>query len=306
METLQTIRECFAYFRTSSKPSISFKERFYWVVKIGGMQGVAIEVPKDKQVNETFSRIAYYTKEFMLNGQEHNLLMLVSNHPKLHDDFALICAGFLEKVLDSESYQEIQANPISWWHAMKELLGNANIEKAAYSVLAELVSYYYLLSKGERVTWAGPAGGTVDLACASGDGYEVKSTTARYGTQITISSQYQLRANTLLFYRFEPSLKGVSIQQMVEQLIAKGVEEDELERALKKLGYRAGSEIREKPYVLLEALAYEVNEAFPKITPESFVTGQLPSYIPSITYTVELEGLPCTVLDTGIMRAVRG
>lgn len=299
METIQKIRKGFAYFRTSSKRAITLREQYYWLVKIDGMQGVAIEIPRDKHVNEEFTSISYYTKDYMLDGKEYHLLLLVSNHPKLYDDFALICASFLEKILDAESYQMIQDNPISWWHAMKELLGNANIEKATYSVLAEMLSYYYLRTQGEDVTWAGPFGGSVDLECSSGSSYEVKSTVARYGSQITINSQYQLRANYLLFYRFEPSENGISIQQVVDKLIEIGADEVALEVALEKLKYPVGSEIRHKSYQLLEAMKYEIDDAFPKITPESFPGGQLPQHIIGLTYTMELEGIHCEVLDLG-------
>lgn len=296
METIQKIREGFAYFRTSAKRSITLKEQYYWIVKIDGMQGVAIEIPKDKHVNEQFANISYYTKEYVLGGEERHLLMLLSDHPKLYDDFTLICAGFLEKVLNAESYQEIQQNPISWWHAMKELMGNANIEKEGYSVLAEMLSYYYLLKHEKDVSWVGPFGGSVDFNCNNGC-HEVKATVARYGSQVTINSQYQLKANFLLFYRLEPAEYGISIQDMVTKLVKLGIEESEIERALKKLKYPIGSEVRRKSYRLLEAMKYEVDESFPKIVPDSFVDGQLPKHISGLIYKLDLEGLNGEVID---------
>ncbi|MGM0924045.1 MAG: PD-(D/E)XK motif protein [Bacillota bacterium] len=296
METIQKIREGFAYFRTSAKRSISLKEQYYWIVKIDGMQGVAIEIPADKHVNEQFASISYYTKEYILGGEERHLLMLLSDHPRLYDDFAIICAGFLEKVLDAESYQEIQQNPISWWHTMKELMGNANIEKAAYSVLAEMLSYYYLLKQEKDVSWVGPFGGSVDFNCNDGC-YEVKSTVSRYGSQITINSQYQLKAKYLLFYRFEPAVYGISIQDMVTKLVELDVEESEIERALQKLKYPIGSEVRTKSYRLLEVMQYEIDESFPKIVPECFIDGQLPKHISGLIYKLDLDGLNGKVID---------
>jgi hypothetical protein len=296
METIQKIREGFAYFRTSAKTFVTLKERYYWIVKLDGMQGVAIEIPEDIHVNEQLASINYYTKEYLLGGEERHLLMLVSNHPKLYEDFAIICAGFLEKILDSESYQEIQQNPISWWHAMKELMGNANMDKAAYSVLAEMLSYYYLLKQGKNVSWVGPFDGSVDFNSIDGC-YEVKSTVARYGSQITINSQYQLRAKYLLFFRFEPSVYGVSIQDLVTKLVGLGVEESEIECALEKLNYPIGSEVRSKSYRLLEVKKYEIDESFPKIVPESFKDGQLPKHISGLTYRIELDGLNGELID---------
>jgi len=296
MESLQRIRNGFAYFRTSAKTSITLKEQYYWIVKIDGMQGVAIEIPSDKQVNEQFSNISYYTREYVVGGEERHLLMLVSDHPNLYEDFAIICAGFLEKVLDAESHQIIQENPISWWYSMKELMGNANVEKEAYSVLAEMLSYYYLLKQQKDVSWVGPFGGSIDFNCNDGL-YEVKSTVARYGSQITVNSQYQLKANYLLFYRFEPAANGISIQDMVIKLIEADVEESEIERALGKLKYTVGSEVRAKSYRLLEVKRYEIDENFPKIVPESFIDGQLPQHISGLVYKLDLDGLNGEIID---------
>lgn len=296
METIQKIREGFAYFRTSVKRAITLKEQYYWIVKIDGMQGVAIEIPRDRHVNERFNSISYYTKEYIIGGEERHLLMLVSNHSKLYDDFAFICASFLEKVLDAESYQEIQKNPISWWHAMKELMGNTNAEKAAYSVLAEMLSYYYLLKQGKDVSWVGPFGGSVDFNCNDGC-YEVKSTIARYGSQITVNSQYQLKAEYLLFYRFEPAVCGISIQDIITKLLELDIEESEIEQALEKLHYPMGSEVRTKSYRLLEVMKYKVDERFPKIVPESFIGGQLPTHISEIIYKLNLNGLNGQAVD---------
>ncbi|MDI2587256.1 PD-(D/E)XK motif protein [Psychrobacillus sp. NEAU-3TGS] len=296
METIQKIRDGFAYFRTIEKSSITLKEQFYWIVKIDGMQGVAIEISADKHVNEQFASISYYTKEYILGSEERHLLMLVSNHPKLYDDFAIICAGFLEKVLDAETYQEILMNPISWWHSMKELIGNANIEKATYSVLAEMLSYYYLLKQEKEASWVGPFGGSVDIDCDDGY-YEVKSTIARYGSQITINSQYQLQANYLLFYRFEPAMYGISINDMITKLVELDVAETEIQRALEKLKYPVGSEVRTKSYRLLEVKKYEIDESFPKIVPESFIDGQLSQHISGLTYKLDLDGLNGEIID---------
>lgn len=290
METIQKIKNGFAYFRTSAKPSITLKEEYYWIVKIDGMQGVAIEIPLDKSVNEQFASISYYTKDYIIGGVEYHLLMLLSNNQNLHSDFAYICASFLEKALDAEEYQGIQKNPVSWWHTMKELIGNTNVDKAAYSILAELLSYYYLLKQKKEVSWTGPSGGSVDFECNDGS-YEIKSTIARYGSQITINSQYQLSANYLIYYRFEPSINGISIQNIVEILIDLGVEELVLERALQKLKYPVGSEVRTKSYKLLEVIKYKIDKNFPKILPESFKDNKLPKHIIGLTYSIDLNGL---------------
>lgn len=305
MNILQTIKKGFTYFRLDSSPSLTLNQQFYWIVKLDGMQGVAIEIANEKQVNEKFSNMAYFTKNYIIGGQDRHLLLLVSDQPKLFNEFIFICAGFIEKVLDAESYQEIKDNPISWWHAMKELVGNTNVEKAAYSVIAEMLSFSYLLKNNTNVEWAGHKGATVDLESATG-GYEVKATVARYGSEISISSQYQLNANYLLYYRFEPAESGISLQQMVEKLVGQGIERAELDRTLSKLGYPVDSEIRRKSYRLLSAMKYTIDEKFPKILQESFVDGQLPLNITKLTYTIDLSGVVGEVLKIEEMGCYNG
>lgn len=296
MEILQEIKKSFAYFRTSNKGSLALKEDYYWVVKMENMQGVAVEIPADKQVNEQFANMYYCTKDYLIGNNEHRLLMLLSDQPGLFEEFTYICVSFLEKVLDSESHQEILENPISWWHTMKELVGNTNIEQQSYSILAEMLSYFFLLKSGYKVSWVGPFGGSIDLESTDGN-YEVKSTTARYGSKVTINGQYQLRADNLLFCRFEPSLYGISIQDMVEKLIGLNVKESDIELVLTKCGYPIGSEIRSKKYRLIQMVKYEINENFPRIVPESFKNDQLPMNISELNYKVNLEGVIGKVIE---------
>lgn len=144
MEIIQSIKKGFTYFRTNYKSLNFLKEDGYWIVKIHNLQGVAIEISPEINMNEQFASIYYYTKEYMINGKAYYLLMLVSDKPKLYEDFSFICGSFIEKSLDPHSKKKIQSDPISWWYAMKELIGNANVEKTTYSIIAEMLSYYYL------------------------------------------------------------------------------------------------------------------------------------------------------------------
>ena len=77
---------------------------------------------------------------------------------------------------------------------------------------------------------------------------------------------------------------------MVTKLVELDVEESEIERALEKLKYPIGSEVRTKSYRLLEVMKYEIDENFPKIVPESFIDGQLPKHISGLIYKLDLDG----------------
>ncbi len=57
------------------------------------------------------------------------------------------------------------------------------------------------------------------------------------------------------------------------------------------MGFEKGMSTRRKRFVLLQMLQYEVDESFPRITPESFDNGMMPKGIQSITFKVDLTGL---------------
>ena len=57
------------------------------------------------------------------------------------------------------------------------------------------------------------------------------------------------------------------------------------------LGLEKGMSARRKRFILLQMLQYEVEESFPRITPESFDNGMMTKGIQSITFDVDLTGL---------------
>ena len=57
------------------------------------------------------------------------------------------------------------------------------------------------------------------------------------------------------------------------------------------LGFEKGMSACRKRFILLQMLQYEVDESFPRITPESFDNGMMPKEIQSITFEVDLTGL---------------
>lgn len=57
------------------------------------------------------------------------------------------------------------------------------------------------------------------------------------------------------------------------------------------LGFEKGMSARRKRFILLQMLQYEVDESFPRITPELFDNGMMPKGIQSITFKMDLIGL---------------
>ena len=153
----------------------------------------------------------------------------------------------------------------------------------------------YLIAHGENALWNGPDGSSYDIECENRF-VEVKSSIKRDRTEATISSEFQLfpknKSLDLIFCRFEPTVKtGISIDEVLADLEELGYDIDSINDKLKMLGFEKGMSARRKRFILFQMLQYEVDESFPRITPESFENGMIPKGIQSITFEVDLTGL---------------
>lgn len=265
-----------------------------WIFWEGDLFGVAIELPDDRQVVEVFTGAKLVTVERLINGETRRLLRLESSIQSLRNEFAVVCAHMVEPGPDNRSRAELISDPLTWWQRWRHLLGNAIVTQTIYDTLAELLAIERLLERGEKVEWRGPSGGVVDIDTPSA-GYEVKSTISRYDSRVHVSGQFQLALSSskplnLLHYRFEPTASGESIDSMCVRLIDAGFAAEQLESSLTRCGLEAGCSARRETFTVLESRLFPVDNAFPRITPESFAKGVLPSGVVHIEYQVDLAG----------------
>lgn len=294
MRLVQEIRQGFASLSNGKAfPLKEVGEYPAYVVRMGKSYGVVIEVPQDIKINERFSNVRYATADFEIVGKRANFLFLSSKMEHLRNEFANICAAFVDPGEKGLERAKIENAPLLWWEQMSELLGNRNIDNSPYNVLGEMVSYYYLIINGVPVKWIGQINGSVDFESSHAE-YEVKSTTMRYDSLIQISSQYQLQTKKdmkIIFVRFEDSDHGISIDDLTEMLVKAGVERNNIETSLTSGGYEKYSTSRSRKYKLLEMRIYDVNDKFPVINRENFDQYGFPRSIIKINYTVDLDGL---------------
>ena len=72
-----------------------------------------------------------------------------------------------------------------------------------------------------------------------------------------------------------------------------------IEKKLQEMGFENGMSSRKKTFILHDLLDYEIDDDFPRVTPESFKGGVLPVGITKITYTVDLSGIQVVSLLQG-------
>jgi len=273
-----------------------------WVVRWDGRIGVAVPYAGEEKVYMSFSKIEL--ESTILNGEKVLFLFIRDQENSGYwqsMNFASVCENFVEPGENGSNRRTVTESIQEWCDKWKDLLGNANREKPAYTVLGELFIYRWLLQQGIKPEWTGRACNRLDFTTENGS-WEVKSTIVHTDLQITISSQKQLLSMpgcplNLMFCRLEENPQGESINDMVQALVELGVDRDSLEEDLTGLGLRKGVFDRNQRFALVELRRYPVDDRFPKLTDDSFVGGKLPDGIVKVDYVVDLANLEYETIE---------
>ncbi len=266
-----------------------------WTVKQENWIGVVVPMDEFMEFSEDFSNAhVWASNRIRITDKEMNALLLTCDDIKLRNSFATICEQFVNPGENGQERKKLISNPEKWWKEWKNLLGNKSTSRETYSTIGELLVLESLLKRGDKAKWRGPSGSVHDIECPN-KSFEVKSTIVRYDNNVEISNAYQMdpagRPLSLVFCRFEESEAGRSLNEVVRDIAALGYPLDVLEQELKNKGFEKGKTARKIKYKLLEMKVFPVNEAFPAITPASFVGGNIPNSIVKIKYEIDLSGL---------------
>ncbi|WP_236897758.1 PD-(D/E)XK motif protein [Clostridium beijerinckii] len=298
MNILDEIREYFASTKRGVREIENVPKQFPGLaIRINGEYGVAVPFDNKKDINEKFANARLYSKEMCIDGIIKKYLILSCFLENVRNEFATLCAQFINPGENGEDRNKLLNNPIEWWSHWKELLGNSIYDKKAYNIIAEMLVLEQLYKLNSYIEWSAANNGSHDIE-SDNESFEVKSTIKRYGSIITITGQHQLFSKKelyLYFCRLEESNIGLSINDMKIRLINLGYDEDKMEMQLLKQGYEFGSSTRDIKYKVLEKRKYFVDDNFPKITKDSFKEGIFPKSVVQITYSLDLDGIDYTV-----------
>jgi hypothetical protein len=147
--------------------------------------------------------------------------------------------------------------------------------------------------------WTGPDGGRFDFY-AGGQALEVKTTLRRQGVVLTIHGHDQLEIpqggslHVAVLLVEETPTGGENLRSLVEAISNAGVSRVDIYRKLARLGFTPDilSLLDDQRFKLSERRVYRVDDAFPRITAESFVGAGLPRGVTSIIYTIDLSVPP--------------
>ena len=294
MTILDEIRNFFAAQRKGAILLTTLPEGYHaYVIRLAEGFGVAVEWDREDAVSEHFANAHFASTRMVLGGSDKIFLTLTSYKEELRNEFACVCAQFVDPGVEGRDRKALLDDPLSWWKHWRTLLGNVISDKAPYSVLCEMLVLEHVLKSDPEAQWTAAKSGTHDIESPTRI-YEVKSTIRRYGADVTISGQFQLltpKPLDLFFCRVEESPAGISINDMKKRLVNSGYDESLLEHQLNVQGYELGASLRDKKYSLLERRRYHIDDKFPKITAKSFKGDKIPHGIAHITYSVDLDGI---------------
>lgn len=243
------------------------KEDVVYLSKGVGSYSIAIPFETEQIINESFVGIDLKTSFLNFNDKNIRVLYLTMSENGDIEKFSYIGAEFI----DIKNRANLLKDPYSWIDAWKQIFGDAKKKYLISDVIAELVSLKCVYSNNKTAKWVGPKDGTHDIVFDGGV-VEVKSTTNKTNSFITISSKFQIdptKNEKLYFVRLEANPYGVSIDSLVKEIACLGYNESEIEENLDLMGYSKGKRIRNTCFNILEVVSYEVNEStFPIVTLE--------------------------------------
>lgn len=296
-ELIQEIKTHFAAGLNGLRRITSLPEEYSaYTYRNSGVYGLAIEFDDDKEINEAANEVIYCTQTLLKESGEKKCLLLTCLDEEYRNQFAELSYSFITPGDNGENRKAILSDPISWWNKWTELLGDRKSKKGSYDVLAELIALDYLYQQDKSIRWSASEAGTHDIESDS-QSFEVKSTTKKSESHITISSRFQLESANkleLYFFRLECSLSGFSINDVVDSLEKHGYDRNIIESQLEEKGFVKGRSSRNIKYTILEVRRFDVDEKFPKIVESSFKNDVFPKNIIKILYTIDLEGIDYT------------
>jgi hypothetical protein len=258
-------------------------------------------LPGEAAVADTRGRAVHVVRA-TVDGK--HFLSLVCRSAELHPVFTQFARELLSSLVGAASPARAAVATLERWRtlfsdaARGALLG----EQALVGLLGELLTLERLLERGagsHLEYWTGPDGHQHDFRSRS-RALEVKSTLAREGRIIGISSVDQLEAppNARLWmthHRFDVDPAGHSLEDAATRVLRAGARRAELAACLQKVGVNLDhlEPYAGRRYRTVESRTYAVpGAAFPRLTRSSFVGAAVPPGVLRISYSIDLTNEP--------------
>lgn len=214
---------------------------------------------------------------------------------------------FADRVLafvDEDIRDELVADPWLWAEKIIAMTGNSTTTLRPYPYIAEVYLLNSLRAAGLLVNteteYRGPAAGTHDFELRT---FSMECKSHLHGDplngELVISSEHQLARTGdkplyVVYFPMEDT-GTLSLEQVVADY---GMPRQDILSKLAKSGFVEGDFAWQRPYHFLgDPLVYEINDNFPRITPQQFPDGHFPGGITKLVYHVSLRNLPSCPLN---------
>lgn len=229
------------------------------------------------------------------------------------EDFANALIAFTKD--ENGSRAALIADPWAWAAKVIEMSGDKTSDLRPYPYIAELFLVNKLRAVGlmthPETEYRGPDAGTHDfelptmsLECKS----HLHGDTETKKGELVISSEHQLsRTGTkplyVVYFPME-DMGDLTLESCVNDF---GSPRPVIMEKLAKNNFVEGDFAWQRPYHILDnPLVFEIDDNFPRITPEQFPNGRFPGGITKLVYHVSLQNLPSCPLDDFLAAIVAG
>lgn len=240
---------------------------------------------------------------------------LVCLKPHLNGLFSMVIYDILnDSTLQTDTPDQVCLRVLNRWRELLADTPRAMPERTQLvGLLGELTILHDLAQRNAAAikSWIGPMQGRYDFL-AGRHALEVKTLTHRQRTSLTINGLSQLEAppdgilHLVVIHIEETPGSGNSLASLVENVVLAGINRYDLYRRLLQVGITSDmlEQLHEPQWSITARHLYHVNDAFPRLTRASFVTGDLPRGVVSLNYTIDLTTPPPAPLSEGEEAAV--
>jgi len=222
--------------------------------------------------------------------------------PHLHELFSILVNEVLDLLKKDPSRPDQTCRQVlnRWRELLEREPGSLGIEKLV-GLFGEMWFLREMVLRSPNAVryWTGPKGARHDFSIGT-LAVEVKSTLSRRGRFVEIHGHEQLEPPEngelyLAVLKLEQiPASGESLPELVESIVQHGGDKYTLLQLLAQVDVRllTFGEYKDIRFRLYESRIYKVNDAFPRITSNSFVGGVLPQGVISLAYQVDLSSEP--------------
>jgi hypothetical protein len=233
----------------------------------------------------------------------------------LHALFSILVSEVLDLLKkDPSKPDQVCRQVLDRWRELleRETVGTIGIEKLV-GLFGELWFLREMVQRNPSAVlyWTGPRGTRHDFSIGS-LAVEVKSTLVRRGRFVEIHGHLQLEPpeNGELYLGVlkleQEAFSGENLSELVESIVRYGGDRYRLFQLLAAVDVRllTLSEYKDIRFRLYESRIYKVNDAFPRITSNSFIDGVLPRGVISLAYQIDLSSEPPEPLNESAVVAL--